>query len=822
MHIMPASQNACSLAISTSTDLNNHTGFSDGRIFWSNRPVNIALIDNYDSYTHNLAHLLASVNHNVLPTTILSDKFSSLHHLLSAFPVSFDAFVLSPGPGNPTKSTDFSPLQRQILSSHFPVFAVCLGHQALCHAYGAKIMPLPFIPAHGVISNIILTSAAQDCPIFRSVPSTFQAVRYHSLHAVTPASAFKLKLTACVNHPDSHIMPHSISQPVIMAVSHPCRPHFGVQFHPESVASQYGHKIISNFIKLASRLRIAASPAPNLLLSSAIPSCAHFPTARKYKSLVKDLPSFAFKHSPPQLFERLFSHLPAPFWLDSSTAEQSPLGCKSLPPSLSQPIKNSGTRHPARFSIMGACAGPLSELITYDVNNRIVSVSKAEHIRSHQTNSTRYHLSIFEYLKQQLQLRRASVPPDLPCQMNGGYVGYMGYEVKQDVRGTRKNHHISQLPDAWFVFADRIMILDHAKNRSYLVALVQEHVPSQEILAREWFKQMIARISDIQNDRECLERANENHVGNTRKHLSSHMLTFFPQRRRSEYLADIESALVAIKEGESYEVCLTNRLTASVPKNTPIDHLGLYRSLRSINKAPYSAFLRMSDREAICCTSPEKFLSINCEGWVESRPIKGTRPRGRSHIDDEKLKLDLQQSAKDRSENLMIVDLVRNDLNRTCHVGTVTVPKLMYIESYATVHQLVSDVIGCLSRESDVIDCIQSAYPMGSMTGAPKIRTMEIIDNLEHSSRGVYSGTIGYFAVSGAADLNVVIRSAVVVDSSVTVGVGGAIVAMSNPSEEYDECILKGQAIMQAVALHVTGRSDGFCIAHEAQSLPVD
>lgn len=783
----------------------------------SARPLNIALIDNYDSYTHNLAHLLASANRNVLPTIILADTYLSLNQLLSAYPSPFDAFVISPGPGNPTNTLDFSPLQRDILSSDFPVFGVCLGHQGLCHAYGATIHQLPSIPAHGIISQITLAPAARNDPIFASVPTTFSAVRYHSLIAVPPKHDFKLIPTAyTINQPRSHLS-QTTSQTVLMAVSHPLRPHFGVQFHPESVASQHGHIMMKNFVNLATRLKISLAPSPELPPHPTYLKQLDAPIL--YTTHVKVLPIDPVVMSSQLLFQKLFAHHPAPFWLDSSTAEAS----SRTPPKDStdpegQLHYNGQAQQKSRYSIMGACNGPLSELVTFDVNKHVVHVTTSKNIQNGSSRSTEYQASIFAYLREQLHLRKATVPPELPCQMNGGYVGYLGYELKSSLPGVTKNYHKSSLPDAWLVFADRLLIVDHLQKQIFLVALTQKSIKAQaqDIAAFQWFSQMMDQLTCILQrppSSEKMGRALPSHASGYTKFSSP--LAFVPQRRHDEYLADIDKCMQAIKEGDTYEICLTNRLETRLADDCEVNHLDFYCSLRELNRAPYSAFLQISESDAVCCTSPEKFLSIDCDGRVESKPIKGTRPRGSSLEADKELQLDLQNSVKDRSENLMIVDLVRNDLSRTCRAGSVVVPKLMRVESYTTVHQLVSTITGKLSHEHDVIDCVEAAFPMGSMTGAPKIRTMEIIDSLEHSARGVYSGTIGYFAVGGAVDLNVVIRTAVVQGAHVSIGVGGAIVALSDPQEEYDEIILKGSALMQAVALSTRGQRDAFHIAHE-------
>jgi para-aminobenzoate synthetase len=188
-------------------------------------------------------------------------------------------------------------------------------------------------------------------------------------------------------------------------------------------------------------------------------------------------------------------------------------------------------------------------------------------------------------------------------------------------------------------------------------------------------------------------------------------------------------------------------------------------------------------------------VQISKEGLVSCKPIKGTIARGNSKVEDDALKERLRTSEKDQAENLMIVDLIRNDLNRVCRTGTVAVPRLCEIESFATVHQMVSTVVGELRNSESALSCVRSLFPGGSMTGAPKIRTMEIIDALEAGPRGIYSGAIGYFSLDGAVDLNIVIRTVVLDGSHASVGAGGAIIALSDPLGEFAETMLKGELL---------------------------
>jgi len=272
---------------------------------------------------------------------------------------------------------------------------------------------------------------------------------------------------------------------------------------------------------------------------------------------------------------------------------------------------------------------------------------------------------------------------------------------------------------------------------------------------------------------------------------------------REAYCTAVQKCRAHIFAGDVFEVCLTHRLEMDLPGN-PWE---LYGILRKINPAPFAAWLQLPGFQVVSA-SPERFLRLSDDRTAESRPIKGTRPRGADPTEDKQLRDELANSTKDRAENVMIVDLVRNDLGRVAEIGSVEVPEIQTIEEYATVFQMVSTVRARLREDRDSFDLVRACFPGGSMTGAPKIEAMKIIDAIEPVKRGVYSGAIGYFDHSGVLDLSIVIRTIVCRDGRATFGVGGAVVADSDPVDEYQETLDKARALIAAIrALADTGEA---------------
>jgi para-aminobenzoate synthetase len=689
------------------------------------------LIDNYDSFTYNLFQLLAEVNGEE-PVVVRNDEatWPELEKL------DFDNVVISPGPGRPERESDFGVCADVIRHCDRPLLGVCLGHQGLATAYGGIVRTAPE-PMHGRLSTVVHDGS----PLFAGIPRELEAVRYHSL---------------CVGDLPSEL--RSIARTtdgVPMALEHRARPQWGVQFHPESVCAEHGRRLIENFRELSTRsLALGSSvggggrrrrPLQNARPEAALECFGGGASVASPLRLVVE--RIDAEVDAEAAFVHLYGDSSSAFWLDSSGGD--------------------GER--ARFSFVGDASGPLAAAISYDVELGEVRVERQGAVE-------RRRESIFVFLGRELErLRQAET--ELPFEFNCGFVGYFGYELKAECGGDMA--HRSPHPDAAFLFADRLVAFDHLEGCAYLLCLAEAGAEEQ---AKRWIEATRKQLLTLP---EIEELAVGGETGSPDVELA---------RDRERYLADIGECKRLLREGESYEICLTNQVRAA----TDADSLEIYRRLRRVNPAPHSAFLRFGDL-AVLSSSPERFLRIGRDGGVEAMPVKGTCRRDGDPAEDARLATALGRSEKNRAENLMIADLLRNDLGSVCEVGSVRVPDLMRIESCETVHQLVTTVRGRLREALGPVDCVRACFPPGSMTGAPKRRTMEILDELEGGARGVYSGALGYLGLGGGCDLSVVIRTLVVAGGAASVGAGGAIVTQSDPGEEHAEMLLKARAPLRAL-----------------------
>jgi len=619
------------------------------------------LIDNYDSFTYNLYHLLAELLGEA-PVVVRNDEWGWAEIARGGFA----RIVISPGPGRPGRTADFGVCGEVLRRAEVPVLGICLGHEGLAAEFGGRVVHAPE-PVHGRTSRIFHTGEG----LFQGLPQGFRAMRYHSL-VVDTALPQALERTAWTR------------DGLVMGLRHRERPIAGVQFHPESIGSEWGRELIANFLGVRE---------PKLFAVAARPRA----TGGRQLRYVQ-LPEF---QDAEAVFAARFAGESTAWWLDSSRVE----------PGL------------ARFSYMGAGGAVVHRL----------------------------------------EPEREGVQGDAPFPFRGGWVGYLGYEWRRECGSPHTRQ--AATPDCALVRAERFLVFDHEAGKMYAAWL-------DDAADEAWARAMAERVEPPAPLPELEARQGQ---------LSMN---------RPRYLGAIRACLDEIREGETYQTCLTNRVRFPFTGDT----FTMYRRLRRANPAPYAAYLKLPG-VAVACSSPERFLRVDAEGWVDSKPIKGTRPRGATPEEDEAARSELAASEKERAENLMIVDLIRNDLGHVCETGTIHAPSLLAVESYATVHQLVSTVRGRLRANCTALDAVRAAFPGGSMTGAPKLRTMRILDELEGGARGVYSGALGFFSLDGAADLNVIIRTAVFAGGMGEIGAGGGIVSLSEPEAEWEEMLVKARAV---------------------------
>jgi para-aminobenzoate synthetase len=481
---------------------------------------------------------------------------------------------------------------------------------------------------------------------------------------------------------------------------------------------------------------------------------------------------------PAALFRALYGTSANAVWLDSS-----------LRPAGAADAAGRGRETPAaersRFSIMADDGGTFGQSVLHSSGVTRVTAGCATALVSG---------PFFRWLETVWGRKAVRGPEDYACDFALGWLGYLGYELKRETGGQDVP---SDTPDAGLIFAGRGVVLDHSDNTAWLLALDAPDAADWLAQAREAVT--AAPVAGGSNG--VVLPAADAAAPASAAPAQGAAPAFAGRDSEAGYKRKIAEAQHQIAEGNTYEVCLTTTLAAEVPA---LDPWAAYLALRRRNPAPFASYLRFGGL-TVASTSPERFLRIASDGGMRAEPIKGTRRRAADPDTDAALRHDLATSLKDRAENIMIVDLLRNDLSHFSEPGSVTVSRLCEIESYATVHQLVSTIDAVLLPGSPRAEAVAACFPAGSMTGAPKISTMAILDRLEEGPRGVYSGAIGYFSLNGATDLAVAIRTLVVQDGGegstvrLSLGVGGAITADSVAQDEYEEIRIKAYGVLSTL-----------------------
>jgi len=385
-------------------------------------------------------------------------------------------------------------------------------------------------------------------------------------------------------------------------------------------------------------------------------------------------------------------------------------------------------------------------------------------------------LSEFQYIES----------PDLP-RFSGGAVGYLSYDLVRNYEPIKMNQTDElKLPDAYFVFSDTLIVFDHVKHTLKLIA--HAHIDGRPL--KEIYEQAVQKIDELSK-----RLRDPNPILAPELNPSASDIKFESNFTQKEFEQCVDRSKEYVVAGDVIQVVVSQRFSTSYDQ----DPFLLYRVLRGLNPSPYMFYLQFPEA-TIVGSSPE--LMVRCdEGDVEIRPIAGTRPRGKTTQEDLQLEKELLNDPKERAEHVMLVDLARNDIGRVCETSTVKVQDFMSIEKYSHVMHIVSSVVGKLKKGEDAFSLLQASFPAGTVSGAPKVRAMQIIEELEKSKRGPYAGTVCYFSYSGNLDSAITIRTLVVKDKKVWIQAGAGIVADSNPTKEYEESVIKAKALLKAVSI---------------------
>ncbi|EOR04924.1 hypothetical protein E3P92_00227 [Wallemia ichthyophaga] len=556
-----------------------------------------------------------------------------------------------------------------------------------------------------------------------------------------------------------------------MALEHSYAPLYGLQFHPESIQSQHGSLIMNNFLDICHKFKNVTLEIPTHLIESssiAIPSqstpCVQ-ESAFKVTQRPLDLPD-----DPQQVFNYSVRQLTGlgSVWLDSARLIQ---GVES----------------------MSYLAKP-AIAISFKLSDHSLSI-KTEH-EGFQVTINSSFWSWFDKLQNLIE--SLIDKSHINC-FSVGWVTALGYELgkeslegyntcqtKLDTDHNQRNQH-NQV-DALLLFCNKVLAFNHIEKAWTEYGLEQTDRIDYDSLPLEDGMRFI--LDRLLTPLHTAPQSQTTHPPPQHQFKCTHT----PE----SYIRAIEEARHQIALGESYELCLTTRFTADASDMDQEGCWEVYKQLRASNPAPYAAFINTPCLNfAILSSSPERFMRMDRDRAVEMKPIKGTVGRDKNDVlRDEQLAVHLRDDVKERAENLMIVDLIRSDLMSFCEPASVYVPHLMCIETFELVHQLVSTIRGRRTPNVGVVDGIRRSFPPGSMTGSPKLRSVRILERLEGTNRGFYSGCIGYIGVNGCTDLSVVIRTIVYADQEFNIGAGGAITYPSIPQKEWQEVLTKARSVV--------------------------
>ncbi|KAF8527377.1 ADC synthase [Hysterangium stoloniferum] len=731
--------------------------------------IKILLIDSYDSFTHNLAHLIRrTILHSEI-YIINNDTFTP-DTLLALLP-SFSAVVIGPGPGSPLNAADVGviPFLWNLSSEHIlPVFGVCLGFQSLGLAFGGTLRTMRVVK-HGMISPI----EHEGRDLFENVAKDIVATRYHSLCVdidTEQSEDSPLDILAWADDGTENGR-------VLMAACHRRKPFWGVQYHPESICTRGGgEEIIRNFWRLASAWTDTAQRAVRPLPHWAREALGDpWPRRRaitepvrisglSVESIILDLPNF----SVTEACELLGANAPTSDFVVLDSAAKS-----------------------GRFVIIGSLI-PTTISIRYTLPDTHIILRQG-------TNEPEYDdlppdRSIWDWLADFMRERPVlgTGCGDIPFW--GGLIGYLSYELGVAELGIPLKHRVlrkKRNPDVNLIYVERSIVIDRETGRIY----VQSLIPGDY----SWLQETSCKLRDTTNTKPADALAESP--------LCSHLSS----PSRDAYVPKVTECKYHLSVGSSYELCLTAPSTLRIPDLPRLSSWNLYKRLRISNPAPHAAYLRLGPT-TLLCSSPERFVRWDRSGHCQLRPIKGTlrktivdghgRKQQMGRKDAEEL---LGRNVKERAENLMIVDLVRHDLGGVVEAADgVKVDQLMVIEEYETVWQMVSAISGTVHPASVGWEVLRRSLPPGSMTGAPKKRSVELLQDIEGQERGVYSGVCGYWCVGGGGDWAVIIRSCFRYYEERgdyqewTLGAGGAITALSDPVSEWDEMRVKLSSVGRA------------------------